>query len=76
MLDLKAEVEKVKHAARAIEGITKRQVGEFLVIEVSKDRARFKDKPYHGLDLRERKAFDDFLYLSNVAIGHPKIIYV
>lgn len=57
-------------------GITRRQIGEFLVIEVNKNVARFKDKPYNALDLRERKQYDDLLYLSNVQIGNPRIIYV
>ena len=61
---------------RETTGITRRKVGEFLVVEVDVKKAVFKGKPYRNLDFVERKNYDDLLYLSNIQLGNVKICYV
>ncbi len=56
-------------------GITRRALGDLLIIEVDMKKAKFKDKAYLSLSAADKKHYDDLLYLSNVQTGNPRIIY-
>lgn len=60
---------------KVTDGVTKRSLGELLIIEVDMQKAQFKNKPYLSLSASEKRHYDDLLYLSNVQTGNPKIIY-
>ncbi len=77
MLDLAADVEKVKHRGERLDvGITKHKRGLQMIIEIDQSKASFKGKRWSSMSTKERDALEDLLYLTNIHEADIRFLYV
>ncbi len=77
MLDLTADVQKVKHRGKPLDiGITKHKRGLQMIIEIDQVKASFKGKKWSGMTTKERDDLEDLLYLTNIHEADVRFLYV